>query len=246
MKTSTLLKLLPLTTLLLTGCDITIKKEEFLNKLEEVNQALSFENKKLDDVHINSKIAYDVFNYKKNQYYGYRSGWILAHGEYSWKDGDTYWHYVDEIGTGHDKKTEIDESTFNVYMLAHMSTLLSQLRKPYNIAKQLAEEDVLDVTILGVSTYYVISSYNNKLTTNSGRLKIASTVNFTYIPEYEPIESDYSSETIVIEFSKDHLPTKITTEKKDRKGDKTKDSWSYSYGNSKFSDPTASDTSEQA
>ena len=127
-----------------------------------------------------------------------------------------------------------------------MSTLLSQLRKPYNIAKQLAEEDVLDVTILGVSTYYVISSYNNKLTTNSGRLKIASTVNFTYIPEYEPIESDYSSETIVIEFSKDHLPTKITTEKKDRKGDKTKDSWSYSYGNSKFSDPTASDTSEQA
>ena len=48
MKTSKLIKLLPLTTLLLTGCfDQSISKENFAAKLEEINQNLNAENEKL-------------------------------------------------------------------------------------------------------------------------------------------------------------------------------------------------------
>ena len=73
MKTSKLIKLLPLTTLLLTGCfDQSISKENFAAKLEEINQNLNAENEKLKNCRAQSRLAIETYNYKEGEYYSYK------------------------------------------------------------------------------------------------------------------------------------------------------------------------------
>lgn len=255
MKTTKLFKLLPLTTLLLTGCfDAKIKKEEFLEKLEGVNQALVLENDKLNDVHAVSRLSIETYNYKKGEYYAYKYFALIlivpvSYGTYTWKDGDTYKYFDDKTIDSQDKKGEIDEATFNARMEGHANSVLKLLRNPYSIAKVLAEENAENGLIFGMPEYYSVTSYSNKFTkkNSKGTFKITSTVTYTFDEAtYGTNDSDTLSETFTIEFNKDNLPVKYETEKKNRKGDKTKDNWTYSYGDSTFNDPTASNTSESA
>ena len=101
------------------------------------------------------------------------------------------------------------------------------------------EENMLDA-----EGYYEYSySYANKYLKNGNTYKIVSTVTYNYNADHVENESDTISMKYTITF-KDNLPTKVETERKERDGDKSKDNWTYTYGNAAFSDPTAS--SEQS
>ncbi len=247
MKTSKLIKLLPLTTLLLTGCfDQSISKEDFAAKLEEINQNLNVENEKLKNCRAQSRLGIETYNYKEGEYYSYKYFALIliipvSYGSYTWKD-DAGYHNFEDKSIGNDVKSELTEEEFNTKMEGRKATILGVFRKPYEIAKALMDENYLNY--LNPEGFFDYSlTYANKYTKNGNTYKIISTATYTYNADHQNGNDDVMSVKYTITF-KDNLPTKLETEKKERDGDKSKDHWKYSYSNSAFSDPTAS--SEQS
>lgn len=249
MKSTKLFKLLPLTTLLLTGCfDQNISKEDFAAKLEEINQNLNADNEKLKNCRAQSRLAIETYNYKEGEFYSYKYFALIlivpiSYGSYTWKAEDGYYHFEDKAA-GTDVKSTLDEEQFNLKMEGHKSTILGVFRKPYETAKALMNEDYLNyLQPEGIFEYTV--SYANKYTKNGNTYKIISTMTYNYNADHQESNDETVSMKYTITF-KDNLPTKVETERKERDGDKSKDNWTYTYGNAAFSDPTASNSESEA
>ena len=234
MKTN-LLKILPMSVLLLTGCfNKSISKEQFTEKLSEVKTHLLEQNSDITNVHMQTGLGVAVhYEYKEGEFYDYSSLGILgilSERNATWLEDGKYYHYHSSVGHRDAKVEEITKEQFDTYMAENKNTVITKLMEPVLEAELLngeKPEQYLEVT----NKYYEISK----------GFKLESKV------KYQEPDKDDSSKMVdatknyVFEF-KNNLPTKYTY--KTSNGSNTK--YTYSYGNASFSKPTPSSDSSQA
>ena len=131
--------LLAMSTLLLTGCNQKVSKEQFASVLNDGKANVN----EVTNVNFHNKLSVENFNYKEGEFYTHKNGLILSHqAEYTWKDEDgKYYHYVNIVITGTKTKTELTESQFNNNMTAHKAKIVGELLNPLLKAEQLMDEN---------------------------------------------------------------------------------------------------------
>ena len=247
---SKLLKLLPLSTLVLTGCfDSSISQEKFQAHLDEVRANINAENETSKDVHINSKLSIEVYNYKEGEYYSFRYFAIaliipISYGEYTWKEDGKFYNYHDALINSQDKLTELTEEQFNERMLGRKAEILSKLMEPVNQAQAFInnqgviisssqEEGGEETQPESESLYTQFKNTFSKSFEGVYKMTTVATYNKEN-PNYNT--SDGDSKTFKFQFK--DLPVRFDKGKNDY--------YKYSYGNSAFSSPISSsgETSE--
>ena len=232
MKKLSAITLLSVASLILTGCfDKTISKEKFEENLNDVKTHLTWENEDITDVHINSRLNIEVYNYKEGEFFSYKYFAIalivpISYGDYTWKDGDNYYHYHDDVIDSHDKLTVLSEESFNTYMAQHKATLISVLSKPVNACEDLMSEQ---------PTLYdnVTCKYQQ---TSKKVFRLNATGSYETQDSSNPEQMVTKTAKVTIDF-KDRLPIKYKyTTKTD-----SEDTWKYEYGSAAFAAPVNPD-----
>lgn len=234
-----LLKLLPLSTLVLTGCfDSNLSQEKFQAHLDEVNANINADNEKLQDVHINSKLSIETYNYKEGEYFSYKYFALvlivpISHGDYTWKEDGKFYNYHDDLINSQDKLTELTEEQFNERMVARKAQILAKLMEPVNQAQAfINNQDSLSSQEEGgediiVESYSIYSQFKNSFSKSyDGIYKMTTVATYNKEnPNYNT--SDGDSKTFKFQFK--DLPVRFDKGKNDY--------FKYSYGNSAFASP---------
>ena len=206
MKKVSAITLFSVASLILTGCfDLKISKEKFQSNLDEVKQHITVDNEDIKDVHINNRLSIEVYNYKEGEFYSYRFFAValiipISYGDYTWKKGDKFYHYHDDIIDSQDKLTELSEEKFNEYMTSHKQTILTALMNPVVEAEDLMSEQ--PVTYKDVKCKYE-QTYKKVF-------RLSATGNYEAPDSSNPEQTVTQTAKITIEF-KDKLPKKYTT-----------------------------------
>ena len=173
------------------------------------------ENEVLDNVHLNSRLNIEHYDYKIGEFYAYRMFALaliipILKEDYTWKEEDKYYHYSANT-TKEGKKTEITKEQFDAYMATGRANILSELQKPLNKTEELMEDDD--------------SIYKDKVNTYTAKGN-----ELTFKCQANRVKNDTETEktTITIVY-KDHLPAKYTT----KTGDSS-DIWTYKFGKASF------------
>ena len=232
-----LLKLLPLTSILLTGCfNKSISKESFLEKLNEVRTHLVSDNEDIKDVHIQASLAVH-YDYKVGEFYDYSSLGILgilSERQCTWVEDGKYYHYHNHVGNRNAKVEEISEESFNNYMNTHKLKIIEELLEPVVICEKLVEYE---------NPYY--TSVNNKYYQTSDGFILQSEVKYEAASSSDPEQKVEATKNINVEF-KNKLPT-VNGSKTTQEGKKSTSSIKYTYGKASFTKPTpSSGSSSQA
>ena len=236
---SKLLKLLPLSTLVLTGCfDSNLSQEKFQAQLDQVRTNINVNNEKLQDVHINSKLSIEVYNYKEGEYFSYKYFALvliipISYGDYTWKEDGKFYNYHDDVINSQDKLTELTEEQFNERMAARKAQILAKLMEPVNQAQAfINNQDSLSSQEEGgedvvVESYSIYSQFKNSFSKSYDGIYKMTTVATYYKQEPKYNTSDGDSKTFKFQFK--DLPVRFDKGKNDY--------FKYSYGNSAFSSP---------
>ncbi len=236
---SKLLKLLPLSTLVLTGCfDSNLSQEKFQAQLDQVRTNINVNNEKLQDVHINSKLSIEVYNYKEGEYFSYKYFALvliipISYGDYTWKEDGKFYNYHDDVINSQDKLTELTEEQFNERMVARKAQILAKLMEPVNQAQAfINNQDSLSSQEEGgedviVESYSIYSQFKNSFSKSyDGIYKMTTVATYNKEnPNYNT--SDGDSKTFKFQFK--DLPVRFDKGKNDY--------FKYSYGNSAFASP---------
>ena len=226
MKNKRLLLALPLVAFLLTGCfEKTISQDEFASKaVNEAERYLAQESDKITNVHIKTKLQY-TYDYKEGEFYRYYMFALivivpLTELECVWKEDGKYYRYVDY--SAQDNKhvdKEITKEEFDTYMAAGKTSILTRLTDPVTRVKELMNNAI---------PYYETAEYNNTYKYSSSDKVYTLTSSVTRPANYGSEETTTDKYTIKF---KNSLPTKYSYK---NDGEQT---WEYSYGKAKFTNP---------
>ena len=224
MKKLTLLNLLIVPALLLTGCAKNIDKEAFLEKLADVKENVVVTNSDIKNVHIHNGLNVTTYDYKEGEYYAYHTFVIIIiipykSEEFIYKNNDKYYQINTYTDSSKDTKKEITQDEFNLLMLARKQKIIDELNDPISAIDRLIDEEDDEY-----------KSIKNSFSAGGNTLNFTSNVvKETYDSEKE--ENKDIKGKINISF-KNNLPTKYET-KVD--GNTV---WSYSYGNATLKIPS--------
>ena len=217
MKKINVLSLLSISSILLCGCNSKkLSQEEYQEELKGVQEALVIDNDKLDNVHINSRLNVEHYDYIEGEFYAYRQFALILiipinMEDYTWKDGDKYYHYK-ATTANNGQKSEITKEQFDNYMATGRQTILNKLMEPYNLNLSMMSDETSDI-------------YKDRVNTYS---KQGSELNFKCV--YNAVKSDETLEKTTVNIKyKDFLPIKYTSKSKD-----SNTRWDYKYGSASF------------
>ena len=234
MKATSLLKLLPLCALLLTGCDQSLKQEDYEAKLQEVKTHLVEHADEITNIRIQdtNKLGQESYNYKEGEFYchSYTDGVILiiptTAKVATWKEGDKYYHGENYNFFKTDVVThEITKEEFDAYLLAGKNTIMEQLMYPVTRAEAL---------ISGEAYPEGHKPENKFVKTYKGEFKLSSTE-----PYQVSSESEWQTRKVTIMLKGD-MPLKYITKEDSEKG------WNYQPGKAKVDIPTWSEDSSES
>ncbi len=216
MKHNKALILLPLTSLLLTGCfEKAINKEQFLEAVKN-SQAVLESGEKVTNVRIRQGIQYS-YDYKEGEFYRYHDfALILAETVIVWKEENKYYRYVNYTYTDkYNFDGEISKEQFDEYMGAGKKDLIKVLNNPLEKAGKIANNSDDAVTYDATFKY---SSMDKQYTLKATGKSLTSEEEYQY--------------TIKI---KNNLPTEY---KYNLNGSKSDTTWKYQYGKAELTKPT--------
>ena len=225
--------------MLLTGCFRTsVSQDKFAKQIDTAKASIALDSSRIDNVHIHNKLSVDNYNYKKGEFYSYHMFAIalivpITHGEYTWKDGDKYYHALTYTDSSKNKTAEIDEAQFNTYMETHRVTIQNLLQEPVSLAESLLNK---------TNETYTVKSNALTYEAFSSEYRLVSKVSYQ---EHDPNNYDQMitrDKTYTYKMKKG-LPSSMTYKENWENG--SEQTWSYSYGDATFSDPTKSNESEQ-
>lgn len=113
-----------------------ISKEAFLQTFDAMNASLKAAGTEFDNVTIKQKSLFtNDYNFKRGEFYVHRNIGLaliipINQQEYTWKDGDKYYHAVISVLDDLTYLKTIDETSFRTYMTAHEATIMNLLSGP--------------------------------------------------------------------------------------------------------------------
>ncbi len=227
MKASKLLTVLPMFALLLTGCDKSMKQEDFVAKLNEAKAYLTEHADEIKNIRIKdtNKLGSEMYNYKEGEFYShtYVDGVILfiptTAKVATWKEDGKYYHGENYNFFKTDVPTkEITEEEFNTYMAAGKATIMEQLMYPIARAEGLIDG----------STYEEGHKPENKfILTYKGEAQLKSKEYYKLSSE----DTEWKERTITVGL-KNNLPVRYITKDTSEKG------WNYTLNKAAVDIPT--------
>lgn len=96
------------------------------------------------NIHINTKLSVDRYDYKESEYYSYYLFALIlivsiTSGEYTWKEDDKYYHAETHTDSSKDKYFEITKAQFDSYLETHKQKIWSLIGEPISRVSSLID-----------------------------------------------------------------------------------------------------------
>jgi len=237
MKKITVITLASLAAITLTGCDKSLKKEQFAAVLDDV-QSTVLSGEQTKNVHINNKLSVNAYNYKEGEFYSYRSFFtviLITTDVYDcvWGNDGKYYHATrNKInGVGSESYNEITKDEFDSLMLEKKTTITEQLMIPVNSSRRLMREENPE----GASEVYTSFKNSYKYSQIDKKYSMTSNVTYNTPSKDNPEETIEAKKTLTFTY-KNNLPSTFKTKDVNGKNTSTQE-WKYTYGKAEFYQP---------
>ena len=239
MKKITVMTLAMLSALTLTGCDKSLKKEQFAAVLDDVTATINA-GEQIKNVHINNRLSVNSYNYKEGEFYSYRSFFtviLITTDVYDcvWGQDGKYYHATrNKInGAGTETYKEITKDEFDSLMVEKKAKIAGELLAPVIFARQLMNEENKEESSEKYKTFKNSYKYSRMESTYT----MTSKLTYDTPTKDNPEVMEEATKNVTFNF-KNNLPTSYKTKDKSASNNSTQE-WKYTYGKAEFYNPKA-------